>query len=504
MNRLKVVGYTIISIFVVIAIIGPFMLSNSPFAFPYPSFAPPSHQNWLGTNHLGQDIWTQLIYGTRTTLFIGFSVALISTFLSVTLGLLAGYSKRLDPYINGVGNMLIIIPSLLLIIVITSFTQGSLLQMIIVLGCLTWAPYMRIIRATTLSLKEREFVKAAYLFGGKTSYILRKHLLPHIIPIMKTKFIVTFRTAILTEAGLAFLGLGDPNVISWGKMIQFAFYENAVFLTNAWLWVLLPPIILLIILTIAVVLISEEETVIKQKIKSDRKREMIVLVKPDLDVALSCKHVSVTLGNKQILNDVTFSIGRGKIVSLIGKSGSGKTTLGRTIYGLLSPEEASGEIYVTGNRLWKDIAFMMQDPRTALHPLFTIEQQFYEVLDQNVSKEEKQSIIKKALEEVQLPDVVMKKYPHELSGGMLNRVMIALAFLHKPTLIIADEVTSGLDPLLKKMVVDVLKRKAKEENTALLFITHDHDIAHYFSDEVIRMENGTLHDVDMEGVACSK
>lgn len=122
---------------------------------------------------------------------------------------MAGYVRRLDPLINGLANVLLVLPSLLLVLLVAAFTAGGVWQLIITLGLLTWPGYMRLIRASVLSLREREFVKASQLFHGTPFYILRKHLMPFIVPLLRTKFILSFRQAVTMEASLSFLGLGD-------------------------------------------------------------------------------------------------------------------------------------------------------------------------------------------------------------------------------------------------------------------------------------------------------
>ena len=496
-------GFLILILLISLSLFVPFLLTNGPFSSQYSPFLRPSLEYWLGTNSLGQDVFTQLIYGARTSIIVGIAVAFLSTLLSVFFGLISGYSRRLDPLINGFANILIVLPALLLILIITSFTGGSLIQLVVVLGFLTWAPYMRIIRASVLSLKEREFVKAASLYGAHTTYILRKHIVPHIIPLIKTKFILTFRSAILVEAGLSFLGLGDPNVISLGKMIHQGFSQNTVLMTNAWQWILLPPIMLLILLTIAVALIGEGKVLIRKKVVHKKRTVRTTGSISAGDYALQCHNVSVEMNGLTIVDRVTFNVKRGQIVSLIGKSGSGKTTLGKAIYGLLPAKQVNGTIYVNQKKVyetkhtstlnyWKDISFIFQDPRTAFNPVLTIENQIIEVLDSHLTKEEKRERAKKVLQEVQLPSSLLTKYPHEMSGGMLSRIMIALAFIHSPSLVIADESTSALDPIIKRDIVELMKVKVAEKGSALLFTTHDMEVAYYIGDTVIELNEGKV------------
>lgn len=487
MQKIYKLPAIIIVLFLIVAFIGPAFVPYDPFSYDAAAYLEPSAEHWLGTSQLGQDIFSQLIYGTRTSLLIGISIAACSTFLVVVLGLLAGYFSLADKVINGVANILLVLPDLLLILLIVAFTGGGIEQLIIILSLLSWPAYMRIVRSVVLTLKERDFVKASQSFGGNHFYILRAHILPHLRPIVKTKFILTCKSAILTEAGLAFLGLGDPNVVSWGSMLNVAFSQPTIFLDSSWVWIVLPPVILLAVLTLSLTFLLEEKQPSKVRMK---KVEIHPIQGAEKD--LSVHQVNISFDKKAIVNDVSFQVKRGEIVSLIGPSGSGKTTMARAMYGLLPEGVWSGDIQYDGHSVknqdfanrhyWKTCAFIYQDARSAFNPLLKLKEQFLEV---GVTME--QAI--QAVEEVSLSKDILDKFPHECSGGMLSRALIALAFINKPDFIIADEPTSALDPILKKEIVQLLVEKVRAYNVSLLFITHDLDVAYAISDRVLSIEN---------------
>ena len=484
MSKVYKLPMIIIGLYFLIALLGPIFTPFSPYVYDAAAFLQPSSTHWLGTNSLGQDIFSQLIYGTRTSILIGLSVAICSTFLVVVLGLLAGYFPKFDRIINGIANILLVLPNLLLILLIIAFTGSGTVQLVIILSLLSWPSYMRIVRSVVLTIKEREFVKASQLFGGNSLYILRVHILPHLGPIVKTKFILQFKTAILAEAGLAFLGLGDPNVISWGNMLQDAFSQTIIFLNSAWIWMIVPPVLLLSILTMSLAFLLEEK---KKKEHSRLKKVTINEVEHESE-NLSAYNVNIAYENKKVLSDVSFKINSGEIVSLIGPSGSGKTTLARAMYGLLPVNNWAGDIQYEGasvrnpsfanNHYWKTCAYIYQDARSAFNPLMKLKEQFLEV-----GITEQQAI--EVLQEVSLSKEVLEKYPHECSGGMLSRALIALAFANRPKFIIADECTSALDPILKKEIVLLIEEKVRKYNISLLFITHDIDVAYAISDRTL-------------------
>lgn len=523
----QLVGITGFAGFVLLAWLGPLTVNHAPMAIDGERLMPPSAEYWLGTNMIGQDLYSQLIYGARTTLGIGMTVALLSTFLSVSLGLLAGYSHRLDPLLNGIANMLLVLPSLLLILIVASFTGGGTWQLILTLSLLTWPGYMRLIRASTLSLREREFVKAAQLYQGKTGYILRRHLLPFIWPLARTKFIIAFQTAVAMEASLAFLGIGDPSTVSWGRMLHEAFSRTQTFLTDAWLWSIVPPAAAILLVIVALALLGESSARGPSFAAQSGRRaghqaagqraDRGVADQPSTgddaapsrtadeaksgEAAIVVRDLQVTYADRIIVHPISFEVRQGSITSLVGESGSGKTTLARAVYGLVPPVSVEGEARVNGRPIydagsaaamerWVDAAFIMQDPRSSFNPILTIGQQFYEAMRRQRTRAERRIAAIAALEEVQLDAHVLSCYPHQLSGGMLSRALIALALVNKPRVLIADEPTGALDPLVKREVFDLLVAKVREHRMALLLITHDIPAARHISDEIIALREG--------------
>ncbi|NOU67903.1 ATP-binding cassette domain-containing protein [Paenibacillus sp. LMG 31461] len=505
------VGLLLFGIYVVVALFGPMLTKTSPFSIDGERLLPPSGQYWLGTNTIGQDIYSQLVHGARTNLSIGMMVAVISTLLSASLGLLAGYSKRLDPLLNGLANMMLVLPSLLLILIVASFTGGGTWQLILTLGFLTWPGYMKLIRASVLSLKEREFVRAAQLYKGKTGYILFRHLLPFIWPLVRTKFILTFRSAIAMEASLSFLGIGNPSTVSWGKMLQDAFGRTQTFMTDAWQWMIVPPSVAILFVTIALALIGESKIVGNQfAAKLNRRESRVTEVERQAQLledaddhleAIVVRDLTVVYGDKPIIHPISFVVKQGSITSLVGESGSGKTTMARTLYGLVPHEAVEGTIQIAGHSIyrdgesdamqrWVDAAYIFQDPRNSFNPIMTIGKQFYETMKLQTNLEQKHEAAIAALAEVQLGADVMILYPHQLSGGMLSRALIALALVNKPKVLIADEPTGALDPIVKREVFDLLVKKVKEYRMTLLLITHDMPAALHISDEIIVLQDG--------------
>jgi peptide/nickel transport system permease protein len=215
--------------------------NNKPLIYAPPSVHPP-----LGTDDAGHDVWTQLVFGARVSLLVGFVAGFISVFIGSTLGTLAGfYGGKLDALLMRTTDVFLVIPDLpLTIILIAVIRQANLgiptiAVLIAVIGLLYWTTTARLIRSQVLTVKERQFVARAKAIGASNGHIMRKHILPLVLPLMTANTVLVISTAILVESGLAFLGLGDPSQPSWGTMLHFAFERNAISV-GAW-WFYLPP-----------------------------------------------------------------------------------------------------------------------------------------------------------------------------------------------------------------------------------------------------------------------
>lgn len=204
-------------------------------------FLPPSAEHPLGTNDIGQDLFSELVHGARISLTVGVVAALVSLLIGTTVGLLAGYfPRRLGRFLMRVVDVILVLPFLPLLIILAAYLGRSLFTTIAVIGLLSWAGSARVIRSQVLSLTERDYVVAARSMGASDLHIVRRHVLPRTLLIAIGVFVSATSGAILLEASLSFLGLGDPIQKSWGTMLYWAQVRGA-FLTPAWLWWVLPP-----------------------------------------------------------------------------------------------------------------------------------------------------------------------------------------------------------------------------------------------------------------------
>lgn len=249
-------GLAIVGVFVLAALGAGWLAPYNPHGYPAAPLATPSRQHLLGANDVGQDILSQLIDGARISLLVGFVVGIASTAIAWTLGLLSGLSRPADVAAGALIDLILVLPPLPLILLIAAYLGASLPIVIITLSLTSWAAFARIIRGQTQSERRRPYVEAAYVLGASPWRILLRHIALATLPTAVVKFVLTVQYAVVVQASLAFLGLGDPNAISWGLMLRRAAQSPLLFLTHAWLWWLVPPALAIALLVVGVALIG--------------------------------------------------------------------------------------------------------------------------------------------------------------------------------------------------------------------------------------------------------
>ena len=250
-----VIGALLILGLVFTAVFADFLSPYDPTERIGRPFEAPSPAHKLGTNDIGQDIFSELIYGTRVSLTVGIAAALMAIFIGTSVGLLAGYYSRLDSLLMRFVDVILVIPFLPLLILLAAYLGRSLENTIIIIGLLIWAGTARIIRSQVLTISKQEYVLAARAVGAKDSHIVFRHILPQVSLLAIGQFVLVISSAILLEAALSFLGLGDPITKSWGTILYWAQVRGA-FLTPAWLWWVLPPGLLIVCAALGFALIG--------------------------------------------------------------------------------------------------------------------------------------------------------------------------------------------------------------------------------------------------------
>lgn len=285
-NAYARVGLAIVSIFLLVAIFAPFLAKHAPDKrtgnpHEYPGFvvtsAKANPDGWiaqnlatdrrtmimskkadhvLGTSRMGRDIWSQLVHGARISLGVGFGAGITVCFLATVIGISAGYfGGRVDDVLTAAMNIMLVIPQYPLLFVLAAFIgEAGPLTIAIIIGCTSWAWGARVIRSQTLALREKEFVKAAEVLGESSSRIIFVEILPNLIPIVGASFIGSVMYAIGMESIISFLGLGDPNTISWGIML-YNVNQSSAMLIGAW-WEVLAPCLALTVLVTGLALLN--------------------------------------------------------------------------------------------------------------------------------------------------------------------------------------------------------------------------------------------------------
>lgn len=243
-NRMALLGAVMLLTVAVMAVLAPWLAPFDPAAAVRVTidniYAPPDGSHWLGTDDAGKDVLSNLIYGARVSLIVGFFASFISLVIGGLVGLIAGfYGGQTDNVLMRITDILLVIPDLPLMIVLIALLGRGFWILILVIGILGWTGTARVVRAQTLSVRERKFVQRTRAIGAGNFYIVRRHIFPLVFPLMVVNAVLVISAAILNESTLAFLGLGDPTRLSWGQMLNFAFRRGAMS-AGAW-WALVPP-----------------------------------------------------------------------------------------------------------------------------------------------------------------------------------------------------------------------------------------------------------------------
>ena len=258
-NKARNAGVAVLFLFVLCAVLAPWIAPHDPWQFG-PAFLRPSTTNLLGTNDVGQDIFSELLYGARNSLLVGFAAALLSVSLGTVVGLAAGFRKGLlDDLLMGVTDVFLVMPMLPLAILVSVYLGPSIWNLTLVIGLLWWPSTARVIRSQVLSIRESGYVESARALGAGDLWLMRRHVLPNVLPLLMAKFVLTVAVAMLMDASLSFLGLGDPIAKSWGMMLRYAFLRGG-FVRELWWWYVPPGLAIgLCIFSLTLISFSIEE-----------------------------------------------------------------------------------------------------------------------------------------------------------------------------------------------------------------------------------------------------
>jgi peptide/nickel transport system permease protein len=532
-RRSFVVGAAGLVIIVAIAILAPVLAGHDPNEQDlFNSLVPPAwYPNGvpeypLGTDTLGRDVASRLMYGARNSLIIATCAVLLSAVLGTMAGLFAGFTGGWwDAVIMRLGDMQLAFPFILLaIIVLGVITDRTAVHLILVLGIPGWILYARVVRSRVLSERDKDYVRAAKALGASPMRQMRKYVLPSVWRVVLVIAMLDFGFIILVEATLSFLGFGlTPPTPSWGGMLAEG-RKNMII--APWLSILPGLAIMFTVLAINLTADGAAE-VLDPKLKKGMFRRLrrtvpaaaqspaSPVIQPtgrdtaqflevrDLQVEFPLEDRTVTA-----VRQVSFTLERGKTLGIVGESGSGKSVTASAIIQLIDPpgRVTKGSILLEGRDLTsisnremaqlrgKMIGMIFQNPTSSLNPVISIGAQMVETIRQHltVSAVEAKLIATRALMDVGIgdPQGVLSRYPFQLSGGMNQRVMIALAMIAQPDLLIADEPTTALDVTTQAQILEQLRDITQERHTALILITHDIALVREYADSVVVLYAG--------------
>ena len=515
-GKVQLLGLSLFLAICLMALFAPLIAFYDPKAMSCAPFEIPNRDHWLGCTDIGEDLFSQLLHGGRVSVFVGLSVACLSTGLATLLALAAGLNARIglddnrrkssawiDMLIMRVVDVALSLPFLPLVIVLGVYFGASIQTQIVVIALVMWALPVRELRAQILAMRSADFVVASRMMGATSRFIGFNHLVPALAPLIVPQFVRIAHHAILVEAALSFLGLGDPTQNSWGTILFHANGRSA-FLTGAWPYWILPPgiAIALTVLSLALIGYGIDGTIgdYRRKQQGQKKAKKGQRTAPcnessDKETALlSIRDLTIVYTSSDgvaipAVRDLCLDLHKGECFGLVGASGAGKSSVALSVLRLLrAPYDIPTGSICLGHQdllqadeaclqqLRRDrIGYIPQYAMNALNPVLTIGDQLRERLKSahQGSDDALKALAGDWLEKVGLSRECLGSYPHDLSGGMRQRAVTAIALCTQPQLVIADEPTSGLDGLLQNAFARLLCKLQQETGLTILLISHN-------------------------------
>jgi peptide/nickel transport system permease protein len=481
----------------------------------------------LGGDSAGRDILSRLMWGSRQTVLACVIVLAVSVITGVVSGLVAGfYRGRFEAGAGFVADVIMSLPGVVLLIALYALTGPNIPVAMTAFGLILAPTYYRLVRSVVLGVRNELYVDAARVAGLRDLRIVGRHVLWAVRApvIIQSSFILA--SGIGIEAGVSFLGLGDPAGASWGIVLQNSF--NGVY-NNPWavVW----PALVISLTILALILLGNALSDVLQSsarskplsprarraaLKAARHKEAdgdSILVGSSDDVVLSIRGLRVAYPMageiREVVHGIDLDVRRGEIHGLVGESGSGKSQVAFSTLGIL-PREAlilGGSVLLDGDDLLEDeakmraargrrIAYVPQEPMSNLDPSFTIGKQLTYGLRAvtSLNTDQARERLVELLTRVGIndPERVMGLYPHEISGGMAQRVLICGAVATDPEVIVADEPTTALDVTVQAEVLELLRELSRERGLAMILVTHNLGVVADLCDVVSVMKEGRI------------
>jgi peptide/nickel transport system permease protein len=497
----------------------------------------PSWAHLLGTDELGRDLLSRIVTAAAPTLLIAVITPIVAVLVTVPITLWAARYVRAEGFVNRVSEIVLSLPGTVIILAFIAAVGTNMPLVMIAFGLLLFGALYRVFFGQAKSLHQQLYVEAAAVDGVKPMTASLRHVLPNMSTTVIVQFVLLFGAAIGLQAGLAFIGLGpQPPEPTWGGMVQTA--SQYIFQQP---WMMIPTGGVLAITIIAANSLADVlaggSAMPPSLVSLKRKKKPTASAAPatlaatqvaaspaeipvDTEGALVVQDLVIGVDDgPELVSGVSLRVGRGRVLGLVGESGCGKSVTSYAMLGLLAPglSVRSGRILWNGADLARadektlqkvrghEIAFISQEPSRALDPMFTVGWQLAASVKRlrGVRGGEAKRIALQLLTDVGIvdPPRVLKSYPHQISGGMAQRVAIALALSGTPRLLIADEPTTALDVTVQAEILGLLRGLIAERDMSIILVTHDLGVVADLCDDVSVMyagqivESGAVRDV---------
>lgn len=486
----------------------------------------PSSEHWLGTDALGRDVFSRMVHGIALTMAGVLEAVLVASVMGLSLGVSAGYFGGLwDRWVQQYVSLVQSLPTMLIMLAVLAVFGQAMLPAMVTLGMMGSAGVSRVLRSVTLAVREELYIAAAHISGLTDWHIIARHVLPRIAGPVIVQMSLFAAIAVIVQTGISFLGLGvAPPAPTWGSMI----FEASASL-NDFPWLLVPSggVVALTVLSFGLLGDSLRDTsteawsrpAVRQKLKA---REAVAPTDVPADSVLSMRNVTLVVEGRHgrgfkadnmparaLVKGVSFDLKRGETLGIVGESGSGKTLTSLSLMGLLPPgvnvsagtAVVAGEVIDLSNeaRLGQlrgaTVGMIFQEPMAALDPCFTIGHQLAEVLRlQALSASQVQAKVIELLEQVKIPNPseVAARYPHQISGGMAQRVGIARALASEPQILLADEPTTALDVTVQAEILALIRSLSQSRQMAVVLVTHDWGVVADICDRALVLRHGEV------------
>jgi peptide/nickel transport system permease protein len=552
-NPFGLISITVLALIILAAIFAPLLTSYNPnTASVLNVLQSPGAGHLLGTDGAGRDVWARLLYGARYTLAGALLATVVAAAIGITAGLISGYyGKWFESTSSWITNVLMALPGIVVLLAARAVLGPSLWTIMIIFGILLAPAFYRLVVAAVSAVRHELFIDAARVSGVSDFRIISRHILTVVRAPVIIQASIVAGIAIAIQAGLDFLGLGDLTIPTWGNMLNDGF-ANLYRDPQLVLW----PAIAIALTCVALTLFANalrDELERSTRPRRQRRRRLaaaspaspgavapagpvtagadpvvsaglavpgtgtIVHEEPDTGQPplLSIRNLAVGYPQPdgsvtRVVQDVSLDIRPGEVHGLIGESGSGKTQTAWSVLRLLAPggQVLAGSIMLDGQDLvtassaamrqirGRRLAYIPQEPMSNLDPSFTVGGQLTEPirLKLGLSRNEARDKAMDLLARVGIPDPkrTFASYPHELSGGMAQRVLIAGAVSCEPSLIIADEPTTALDVTIQAEILDLLRDLQQGLGMAVLLVTHNFGVVADLCDRVSVMQDGRI------------